>query len=147
MPLLTALTAFVAWRSLRRGGDTVPFVATIGLFLLGFLGLVISSFPYLVPPSLTIWQTAAAPASQIFMLVGTLVLLPLILAYTALRLLAVPRQGRTGRKLSLRRVHVLHWPGPRTPPPRRWRCRLRRAKLRLLGLLHGSGCFASVCCG
>jgi cytochrome d ubiquinol oxidase subunit II len=45
--------------------------------------LVISSFPYLVPPSLTIWQTAAAPGSQIFMLIGTLVLLPLILAYTA----------------------------------------------------------------
>ena len=82
VPLLTALTALVAWRSLRRDGDTVPFVATIVLFLLGFLGLVISSFPYLVPPSLTIWQTAAAPSSQSFMLAGTLVLLPLILAYT-----------------------------------------------------------------
>ena len=83
VPLLTALTAFAAWRSLHKGGDALPFVATIGLFLLGFLGLVISSFPYLVPPSLTIWQTAAAPASQTFMLAGTLVLLPLILGYTA----------------------------------------------------------------
>ena len=84
VPLLTALTAFVAWRSLRqRTATPLPFLATIGLFLLGFLGLVISSFPYLVPPSLTIWQTAAAPASQTFMLVGTVVLLPLILAYTA----------------------------------------------------------------
>ena len=45
------------------------------------LGLVISVFPYLVPPSLTIWDTAAAPASQSFMLVGTLVLLPIILGY------------------------------------------------------------------
>ena len=35
-----------------------------------------------MPPSLTIWQTAAAPSSQIFMLVGTVVLLPLILGYT-----------------------------------------------------------------
>ena len=83
VPLLTALTAFAAWRSLRQGGDNVPFIATIGLFLLGFLGLAISSYPYLVPPSLTIWQTAAAPASQTFMLIGTVVLLPLILAYTA----------------------------------------------------------------
>ena len=82
VPLLTALTAFAAWRSLRPGGDTLPFIATIALFLLGFLGLVISSFPYLVPPSLTIWQTAAAPSSQRFMLAGTLVLLPLILAYS-----------------------------------------------------------------
>jgi len=80
--VLTALIAFAGWRSLRRGGDTLPFIATIGLFLLGFLGLVISWFPHLVPPSLTIWQTAAAPASQTFMLYGTVVLLPLILAYT-----------------------------------------------------------------
>ncbi len=43
---------------------------------------MISTFPYLVPPSLTVWQTAAAPASQIFMLIGTLLLLPIILSYT-----------------------------------------------------------------
>jgi cytochrome d ubiquinol oxidase subunit II len=83
VPLLTALTAYIAWRALRRDRDATPFVATIVLFLLGFAGLVISSFPYLVRPSLTIWQTAAAPGSQWFMLVGTVVLLPVILAYTA----------------------------------------------------------------
>ena len=49
--------------------------------MLGYLGLVISSFPYLVPPSLTVWQTAAAPASQIFMLIGTVALLPIVLGY------------------------------------------------------------------
>jgi cytochrome d ubiquinol oxidase subunit II len=38
---------------------------------------------YLVPPSLTIWDTAAAPASQIFMLLGTLLLLPIVLGYVA----------------------------------------------------------------
>jgi len=83
VPLLTAATAFAAWRGLERDRDGLPFVASIVLFLLGYLGIVISSFPYLVPPSLTIWQSAAAPASQSFMLVGTVVLLPLILAYTA----------------------------------------------------------------
>jgi cytochrome d ubiquinol oxidase subunit II len=83
VPLLTGLTAVIGWIALRMEHDTAPFAATIVLFMLGFLGLVISSFPYLVPPSLTIWQTAAAPASQSFMLIGTLVLLPLILAYTA----------------------------------------------------------------
>ena len=70
------------WRWLERGRDVPPFLAAIVLFLLGYLGLVISTFPYLVPPSLTIWDTAAAPASQIFMLVGTLSLLPIILGYT-----------------------------------------------------------------
>ena len=45
-------------------------------------GLAISVAPYLVPNSITIWDAAAAPASQIFMLLGTLPLLPIILAYT-----------------------------------------------------------------
>ena len=65
----------------RRGREVPPFLASIALFLLGYLGLVISTFPYLVPPTLTIWETAAAPASQIFMLVGTVALLPVILGY------------------------------------------------------------------
>jgi cytochrome d ubiquinol oxidase subunit II len=81
VPVVTLAVAFLLWRSLERGGEVVPFLATIGLFLLGYLGLVISNFPYLVPPSLTVWQTAAAPASQIFMLLGTLMLLPIILGY------------------------------------------------------------------
>ena len=65
----------------RTGHEVLPFLATIALFLLGYLGLLISNFPYLVPPSLTIWQTAAAPATHIFMLMGTLVMLPIILGY------------------------------------------------------------------
>ena len=83
VPAVTALVAFMLWRWLSTARDAAPFLAAIALFLLGYLGLVISSFPYLVPPSLTVWQTAAAPASQIFMLLGTLVLLPMILGYTA----------------------------------------------------------------
>jgi len=60
----------------------LPFLAAIAIFLLGYLGLLISNFPYLVPPRLTVWDTAAAPASQIFMLMGTLVMLPIIVSYT-----------------------------------------------------------------
>src|SRR5215510_9999966 len=81
VPLATASAAFIGWRALDRGHEVTPFLAAIALFLLGYLGLVISVFPYLVPPSLTIWQTAAAPASQMFMLVGTLILLPIIAGY------------------------------------------------------------------
>jgi cytochrome d ubiquinol oxidase subunit II len=81
VPVITALTAYAAWRWLQNGRDIPPFLATIGLFLLGYLGLVISSFPYLVPPTLTIWDTAASPSSQMFMLVGTVALLPVILGY------------------------------------------------------------------
>jgi cytochrome d ubiquinol oxidase subunit II len=81
VPLLTAFVALMAWRWLEERRDVPPFLASIALFLLGYLGLVISAYPYLVPPALTIWQAAAAPASQLFMLVGTLILLPIILGY------------------------------------------------------------------
>jgi cytochrome d ubiquinol oxidase subunit II len=81
VPLVTALTALMLWRWLAAGREVLPFLAAIALFLLGYAGLVISSYPYIVPPTLTVWQAAAAPASQLFMLVGTLVLLPLVLGY------------------------------------------------------------------
>src|ERR1700758_400785 len=81
VPAATALVSFAAWRWLETGREALPFLASVALFLLGFLGLLISNFPYLVPPSLTIWQTAAAPATQLFMLMGTLLLLPIIFGY------------------------------------------------------------------
>jgi cytochrome bd ubiquinol oxidase subunit II len=83
IPVVTALVAFACWRWLEGGRDAPPFLAAIALFLLGYLGLVISNFPYLVPPTMTVWDTAAAPSSQIFMLIGTLFLLPIILGYVA----------------------------------------------------------------
>ncbi len=82
VPIVTGLIALAAWKWLNEGPDARPFFAAIALFLLGYLGLVISTFPYIVPPTLTIWDAAAAPASQMFMLVGTLILLPIILGYT-----------------------------------------------------------------
>jgi cytochrome d ubiquinol oxidase subunit II len=84
VPVITALVAFYCWRWIGKERDALPFLATIALFMLGYLGLVISSFPYLVPPTLTIWDTAGAPASQIFMLFGTLLLLPFVLGYIVL---------------------------------------------------------------
>ena len=84
VPVLTALTAYIGWLGLQRGRDALPFLSAIALFLLGYMGLVISWFPYIVPPSLTVWDAAAAPVSQMFMLVGTLILLPIILGYTGL---------------------------------------------------------------
>ena len=60
-----------------------PFVLTLVLFGLCFGGLGICMFPYIVPTEVTIWQAAAPRNSQIFMLVGAAVLIPVILAYTA----------------------------------------------------------------
>jgi len=81
VPSITALAAYLLWRWIDEGREVPPFLAAIVLFLLGYVGLVISNFPYLVPPSLTVWDTASVAASQIFMLIGTLFLLPMILGY------------------------------------------------------------------
>ncbi len=82
MPLATLVLAVVCWFGLRRGRHVQPFACAVGIFLLAYLGLVLSNVPYLVPPTVTVWDAAAAPASQKFMLVGVLVLLPVILGYT-----------------------------------------------------------------
>ncbi|MEW5919063.1 MAG: cytochrome d ubiquinol oxidase subunit II, partial [Gemmatimonadota bacterium] len=82
VPLLTALAAWGCWRGLEAEKPLQPFASAIALFLLGLLGLVISNVPYLVPASVTVWEAAAAPSSQMFMLVGTLLMLPVILGYT-----------------------------------------------------------------
>lgn len=82
VPLLTAYAAWSCWSGLTKGHDTRPFVSTIALFLLGFVGLAASNLPYIVPPTIDVWQAAAHPSSQLFMLVGVLILLPVILAYT-----------------------------------------------------------------
>jgi cytochrome d ubiquinol oxidase subunit II len=81
LPLLTAGAAYLGWKWINDGREILPFFAGVSLFLFGYLGLVISWFPYLVPPSLTVWETAAVPASQIFVLLGVLLLLPIILIY------------------------------------------------------------------
>ncbi|GGK25474.1 cytochrome d ubiquinol oxidase subunit II [Salinarimonas ramus] len=82
IPLLTALVAFMIWRTLENGRHYPPFFLTIALFLLGFLGLGVSLFPYIVPPSITIWQAANTVNSQLFALVGFSIVIPVILAYT-----------------------------------------------------------------
>jgi len=82
VPIATAAIAWWLWSSLRRGADVAPFVAAMGLFAMCYLGLAISLFPYIVPPTITLWDAAAAPQSQAFLLIGTLFLLPIILMYT-----------------------------------------------------------------
>jgi cytochrome bd ubiquinol oxidase subunit II len=83
MPFLFGGTALILWLSIGGRRDWLPFAATLGLFVLAMAGLAISIWPDVVPGRVTIWQAAAPHASQAFMAVGALVLIPLILAYTA----------------------------------------------------------------
>lgn len=82
VPLLVTIVAAAFFWRLRRGSERLPFLLALALFLLGFIGLGISIYPYAVPRALTIWDAASPPQSQLFMLVGSLVIIPLILGYT-----------------------------------------------------------------
>jgi cytochrome d ubiquinol oxidase subunit II len=82
VPLATLLLAWLCWRGIRRGKEILPFASAVGLFLLAYAGLIISNAPYLVPPSITIWDAAAHPSSQVFFLIGAMILLPMIIGYT-----------------------------------------------------------------
>jgi cytochrome d ubiquinol oxidase subunit II len=83
VPLLLALTAAAYFWSLRRGFNRLPFFLALGFFGLTYIGLAISTFPYAVPRALTIWDAAAPEESQAFLLAGTVVIIPIILAYTS----------------------------------------------------------------
>jgi len=82
VPVLVLGCAVLLLRGLTAHRDALSFLASLGLFVLCYVGLCISFFPYLVPPSVTIWQAAAPESSLSFLLVGTAVLVPIILGYT-----------------------------------------------------------------
>jgi cytochrome bd ubiquinol oxidase subunit II len=83
VPVAVAIVTVLLLRSLAEKKDTQPFFLTLALFALSYAGLGISMYPFIVPQSITIWQAASPESSQIFMLAGVAVLIPLILGYTA----------------------------------------------------------------
>ncbi|KNC93874.1 cytochrome d ubiquinol oxidase subunit II [Trabulsiella odontotermitis] len=83
VPLLVMALSVWLWRVLADPEHHAsPFLLTLGLIFLGFSGLGISIWPHLIPPDITLWQAAAPPQSQGFMLVGALLIIPIILVYT-----------------------------------------------------------------
>ena len=91
LPIVSTGLLVVLWLSLRhlsvsenRAGYWVPFTAAVALFVIAFVGLAYSFYPYIVPEKLTIYDAASAPESLMIILVGTLVVMPVILGYTAL---------------------------------------------------------------
>jgi cytochrome d ubiquinol oxidase subunit II len=82
-PILVVALAWGFWSSLSRKHELTPLLCAYGWFIVCYAGLTISVFPLIVPPSITIWQAAAAPSSQLFLLVGAVILIPTILAYTS----------------------------------------------------------------
>ncbi|WP_416411738.1 cytochrome d ubiquinol oxidase subunit II [Pantoea sp. App145] len=82
VPVLVLVCAWGIVRGVKREAHYSPFLLTLLLIFLGFSGLGISVWPYIIPPSITIWQAASPAISQAFMLVGGLLIIPVILMYT-----------------------------------------------------------------
>jgi cytochrome bd ubiquinol oxidase subunit II len=82
VPLITAGLIAFEWWALEHGPDHAPFLAALGLFVMSYAGIAISLWPMIVPGHYTLDEAAASESTQAFLLVGTLVLLPVILFYT-----------------------------------------------------------------
>jgi cytochrome d ubiquinol oxidase subunit II len=83
VPILVLALAWIFFIKVRGNGEVTPFLCALGLFGLSYAGLGISLWPMIVPPHVTIWDAAAPPMTQGFLLVGAAVLIPTILTYTA----------------------------------------------------------------
>ena len=82
VPILVLVTFYGLLKAVARNAHYTPFLLPLVLIFLGYSGLGISLWPNIIPPSISIWDAAAPPQSQGFMLVGTLFILPFILMYT-----------------------------------------------------------------
>ncbi|WP_405119042.1 cytochrome d ubiquinol oxidase subunit II [Pseudomonas leptonychotis] len=83
VPVLVLLCTWALLRAVARNANYMPFLLTLTLIFLGYSGLGISLWPNIIPPSISIWEAAAPPQSQGFILVGALFIIPFILMYTA----------------------------------------------------------------
>ena len=84
VPLLTAAAFITLWRDLHKNTREVrPFLLSLALFLLGYVGIGVSLYPWIVPFEFTLWEAAAVSTSQSITLIGTVIMLPIILGYTA----------------------------------------------------------------
>lgn len=82
LPLLTAFLIYKTWGSLSIGQEWQPFIYSIIIFLCAYAGIGISVYPYLIPHQLTFWQAAAPDSTLLFILVGVVIMLPILIAYT-----------------------------------------------------------------
>ena len=83
MPIIVMLLFFIMRKDLKTEREYRPFLLTVALFLMGYIGVCFALFPYIVPYQMTIYEAAAADTSLSFMLIGACIMLPIILSYTA----------------------------------------------------------------
>ncbi|MEM7552793.1 MAG: cytochrome d ubiquinol oxidase subunit II [Cyanobacteria bacterium P01_A01_bin.84] len=81
IPILGVILIWQLLSSLNKKQERQPFIWTILLFLISFLGLGLVVFPYIIPTQITIYEAAAAPSSLVFMLIFIGFLIPIMMAY------------------------------------------------------------------
>lgn len=83
IPLVTIVLFSMLWYDLKQAIREIrPFLLSVAIFIMGYVGLGISIFPWIVPFQFTVWQAAASTPGLSLLLVGIAITLPLILAYT-----------------------------------------------------------------
>ena len=88
IPLACGAAFFSAYLALQRpriveaGYGWIVFAATVLIFLLAFLGLAYSIYPYVVLDQLTIWDAASSTEALAVILIGVAITLPVIIIYT-----------------------------------------------------------------
>ncbi|KTD35442.1 cytochrome D ubiquinol oxidase subunit II, cyanide insensitive [Legionella moravica] len=82
LPLLALFSVYQIWQNLNGGNEYKPFLYSIVLFLCSYIGIGISVYPYLIPHQVTLWEAAAPDSTLVFILVGVVIMLPILLAYT-----------------------------------------------------------------
>jgi cytochrome bd ubiquinol oxidase subunit II len=102
LPLATLAAGWLVWATtgrLRRGErewDWMPFAAAVAIFVLAFAGLAYSLFPYVVMDRMTLWEAASHPSALKFMLVGVIIVVPFLIAYTAFAYRVFRGKARAG---------------------------------------------------
>lgn len=82
VPILVVVFTYLTIKACQKQQESMPFLYTLALVFLAYTGFLISIFPYVIPPSITIWEAAAPANSQLFALIGALILIPIIIIYT-----------------------------------------------------------------
>jgi cytochrome bd ubiquinol oxidase subunit II len=83
LPYLCGLAFLVFLYALRRRDEHLPFYTAISLFMFSYAGFLICLYPYIVPYKITLWEAAAPSGSLYFMMIGAVIMLPILLLYTA----------------------------------------------------------------
>jgi cytochrome d ubiquinol oxidase subunit II len=88
IPVACAVAFYAAFHVTGRanvvaaGYGWIVFASTVLIFVLAFIGLAYSLYPYIVIDRMTVWQAASATKSLVFIFVGVAITLPAIIVYT-----------------------------------------------------------------